>query len=104
VVATFDVDGPGRQRSIINAIADALVDSLQDRHPGMLSANFHSSVDGSRVLNYAEWTSEAEHVAFLEGATRVTTLRISTTTPGVRPIGFTRYLPTWTVLAENEPS
>jgi hypothetical protein len=27
----------------------------------MLSAHVHVSVDGSRVLNYAEWTSEDAH-------------------------------------------
>ena len=102
VVAVFDVDGPGRQRTIIDAIADSLLDAPQDRHPGMLSANFHTSVDGGRVLNYAEWASEAQHIAFLEGATRATTLRISTTTPGVRPIGFTRYRPAWSVTATEE--
>jgi hypothetical protein len=96
VAATFDVDGPGRQHAIIDAIAGSLTEA-----PGLLSANFHTSVDGGRVLNYAEWTSEEEHIAFLDGATRATTLRVSNTTPGVRPIGFVRYRPEWTVDLTN---
>jgi hypothetical protein len=96
VAATFDVDGPGRQQAIIDTIAESLTDA-----PGLLSANFHTSVDGGRVLNYAEWTSEEAHIAFLDGATRATTLRISNTTPGVRPIGFVRYRPEWSVDLTN---
>ncbi|MFH8238572.1 MULTISPECIES: antibiotic biosynthesis monooxygenase family protein [unclassified Streptomyces] len=90
IVAMFDVDGPGRQQLIIDSIA-ATVAEAADRHPGMLSANFHVSEDGTRVLNYAEWTSDAAHIAFLEGATHGATRRVSDATPGVRPIGFKRY-------------
>ncbi|MBW4722360.1 antibiotic biosynthesis monooxygenase [Saccharothrix obliqua] len=91
VVATFDVDGPERQALIVDSLADALDGTPATRHPGLLAAHFHVSVDGSRVLNYAEWTSEEGHSAFLEGSTRAMTLRVSTSLPGVRPIGFRRY-------------
>ncbi|ROT33855.1 antibiotic biosynthesis monooxygenase [Micromonospora sp. HM5-17] len=91
VVATFDVDGPDRQAHIVDAIVDAIEQAPPDGQPGLLAANFHVSVDGSRVLNYAEWTTDEAHETFLAGSTRATALRISTTTPGVRPIGFTRY-------------
>lgn len=91
VVASFDVDGPGPQESIVASIAGALEHTPAGRHPGMVSANFHLSTDGSRVLNYAEWTSDEAHLSFLEGATRAATLRATHDTPGVRPIGFKRY-------------
>jgi hypothetical protein len=91
VVATFDVDGPGPQERIVESIAGALERAPEAQHPGLLSANFHLSADGTRVLNYAEWTSDEAHVAFLEGATRAATLRATHDTPGVRPIGFKRY-------------
>lgn len=90
IVAVFDVDGPDRQELIIDSIATTVREAAH-RHPGMLSANFHVSRDGTRVLNYAEWTSDEAHVAFLEGATHGATRRVSDTTPGVRPIGFKRY-------------
>jgi hypothetical protein len=91
VIATFDVDGPDRQRHIIDSIADSLESKPTGSHPGMLSANFHASADGTRVLNYAEWTTDEAHIAFLESATRATTFRITTEAPGVRPIGFKRF-------------
>jgi hypothetical protein len=91
VVATFDVDGPGPQAGIVASIADALERAPAAQHPGLISANFHRSTDGSRVLNYAEWTSDEAHAAFLAGATRTATLRATHDTPGVRPIGFKRY-------------
>ncbi|MBP0452322.1 antibiotic biosynthesis monooxygenase [Kitasatospora sp. RG8] len=91
VVAGFDVDGPGPQRRIVEAITGALERAPAGQHPGMISANFHLSTDGTRVLNYAEWTSDEAHQAFLDGATRTATLRATHETPGVRPIGFKRY-------------
>ncbi|MGI5151552.1 hypothetical protein ACQEVC_35205 [Plantactinospora sp. CA-294935] len=91
VIATFDVDGPDRQEHIIDSIADSIEQAPPDRNRGLLAANFHVSTDGSRVLNYAEWTSDEAHEVFLAGSTRATTLRISNATPGVRPIGFKRY-------------
>jgi len=89
VIATFDVDGPGRQEAVISALVSTL--EARPAPPGMLSAYFHASVDGTRVLNYAEWTTHEAHVAFLEGETRRSTLRVSTGLPGVRPIGFRRF-------------
>lgn len=91
VVASFDTDGPGPQQGIVDSICDALERAPASQYPGMISANFHLSADGSRVLNYAEWTSDAAHISFLEGATRAATLRATHDTPGVRPIGFRRY-------------
>lgn len=91
VVAVFDTDGPDAQREVAAAVGDAVRDAPAARHPGLISANFHLSADGSRVLNYAEWTTDAAHEEFLAGATRAATLRATHSTPGVRPIGFTRY-------------
>ncbi|MEU1733475.1 antibiotic biosynthesis monooxygenase [Streptosporangium sp. NPDC020145] len=91
VVATFDVDGAERQDRVIDSLTDALERTRAGRSPGMLSANFHVSTDATRVLNYAEWTSDETHTAFLDSAARVTTRSVSDDIPGVRPIGFKRY-------------
>ncbi|MFD7061136.1 hypothetical protein [Streptomyces sp. NPDC059906] len=90
IVAMFDVDGPDRQGLIVDNIT-ATVEEAAHRHQGMLSVNFFVSEDGTRVLNFAEWTSDEAHIAFLEGATHGATRRVSDVTPGVRPIGFKRY-------------
>ncbi|MBO0656321.1 antibiotic biosynthesis monooxygenase [Streptomyces triculaminicus] len=91
VVATFDVDGAERQQHVIGSLVGTLENMPFAQHPGMISANFHASVDGTRVLNYAEWTSDAAHDVFLDGASRASALRASNDIPGVRPIGFKRY-------------
>jgi Antibiotic biosynthesis monooxygenase len=91
IIAMFDVDGPDRQDAVIDSLVDTLHRAPGGGPPGMLSANFHASVDGTRVLNYAEWTSDEAHIAFLAGTTRKATLQTSNSLPGVRPIGFRRY-------------
>jgi hypothetical protein len=91
VVASFDVDGAERQERIIESVVGALSGAPANQHRGMLTAHFHASTDGTRVLNYAEWTSDEAHEVFLRGATRQATLRATGATPGVRPIGFKRY-------------
>ncbi|MEU7608239.1 hypothetical protein [Micromonospora sp. NPDC049204] len=91
VVADFDVDDPPRQEQIVTSVVRALEQTPPEHHRGMLSARFHLSVDGTRVLNLARWTDDAAHEAFLAGATRRATLRATAATPGVRPIGFQRY-------------
>jgi hypothetical protein len=91
VVASFDVDGPERQRHIISSVTENIERSPRTEQTGLIASHFHVSIDGTRVINFAEWTSDEEHIAFLEGATRHRSLRLATDTPGVRPIGFTRY-------------
>ncbi|NED81163.1 hypothetical protein G3I76_13835 [Streptomyces sp. SID11233] len=91
VIATFDVDGAECQDRIVQSVTRAVTEAPAAQRVGMLSAHFHASTDGSRVLNYAEWTSDEAHRAFLDGAARAATLRATGATPGVRPIGFRRF-------------
>ena len=37
-------------------------DRERDQHPGGISAHFHLSTDGTRVLNYAEWETAQAHI------------------------------------------
>ncbi|WP_219420351.1 antibiotic biosynthesis monooxygenase [Pseudonocardia nigra] len=82
ITATFDVDGPERQRHIVDRLVDAAaaIGSL----PGALSSHFHISTDGTRVLNYAEWTSIEDHDRAAEHAELDELYEISTQTRGVR--------------------
>ncbi|MBT2386700.1 antibiotic biosynthesis monooxygenase [Streptomyces sp. ISL-11] len=91
VAASFDVDGAERQRHIVETVARTLEQAPTGGQAGLIAAHFHLSVDGSRVLNFAEWTSDEAHAAFLDGATRHRSLRLAQDTPGVRPIGYKRY-------------
>ncbi|ARZ68942.1 hypothetical protein SMD11_3305 [Streptomyces albireticuli] len=91
ILASFDVDGAERQRRVVNTVVDHLEATPAEDQTGLLAAHFHVSVDGTRVLNVAEWTSDEAHAAFLDGASRRRVLQLSLDTPGVRPIGFKRY-------------
>lgn len=59
VFVTIEFDGPDpqRQRRWIDSVLDAL-EAEPKPIPGMIAAHFHTSTDGTQVLNYAEWTSE----------------------------------------------
>jgi Antibiotic biosynthesis monooxygenase len=62
VIVSVEFDGPDeqRQRRWVDTVFEAL-DAETEPHPGGISGHFHISVDGARVLNYAEWTSEEAH-------------------------------------------
>ncbi|AUS79910.1 hypothetical protein C1701_18020 [Actinoalloteichus sp. AHMU CJ021] len=56
--------------------------------PGLLAAHFHLSLDGSRVLNYAEWTSPEAHRSAIPGPEADDPLAAHAGRPGVRVIRF----------------
>ncbi|WLW55964.1 antibiotic biosynthesis monooxygenase [Streptomyces sp. YU58] len=60
----FESPDPDRQRAWVDAVIEAL-DSEPNLHPGGMSAHFHLSTDGTRVLNYAEWESAQAHIEAL---------------------------------------
>ncbi|MFH8801018.1 antibiotic biosynthesis monooxygenase [Streptomyces sp. NPDC017936] len=63
VIVDIEFEGPDpeRQRAWVDAVFEALA-SEPEPHPGGISAHFHLSTDGTRVLNYAEWESARDHV------------------------------------------
>jgi hypothetical protein len=54
-----------RQRRWVDTVFEALA-AETELHPGGISGHFHISADGTRVLNYAEWTTEQAHREALE--------------------------------------
>ncbi|MFE7433619.1 antibiotic biosynthesis monooxygenase [Streptomyces tendae] len=61
VEVEFEGPDPDRQRAWVDAVFEALQSEPNPR-PGGLSAHFHLSTDGTRVLNYAEWESAQAHI------------------------------------------
>ncbi|MEU0446296.1 antibiotic biosynthesis monooxygenase [Streptomyces tendae] len=61
VEVEFEGPDPDRQRAWVDAVFEAL-QSEPNLRPGGLSAHFHLSTDGTRVLNYAEWESAQAHL------------------------------------------
>jgi quinol monooxygenase YgiN len=58
VLVEWKVD-PQHQQELINSICD-LVEKYIKSDPGFVSASFHASEDGRRVINYAQWKSKAD--------------------------------------------
>ncbi|MEU5628097.1 antibiotic biosynthesis monooxygenase [Streptomyces tendae] len=61
VEVEFEGTDPDRRRAWVDAVFEALQSEPNPR-PGGLSAHFHLSTDGTRVLNYAEWESAQAHI------------------------------------------
>ena len=95
VIVEVQTDRDDTARRWVDAVFDALA-AETTLHPGGISGHFHISLDGTRVLNYAEWVDEASHVqAISDGGSigRGPAWRVVHTMPGVTNLGFRRYRP-----------
>jgi heme-degrading monooxygenase HmoA len=93
VIPTFDVDGPERQRHIIGVVAGP-DDSEPEAVPGLISAHLHASTDGTRVINYAEWTDEDAHQRMIDATPtndQAQWRNEITGTAGIRFTGYKRF-------------
>ncbi|WP_410582639.1 antibiotic biosynthesis monooxygenase family protein [Amycolatopsis sp. lyj-108] len=89
VTALFATDGPRRQREFVDTLLAALPED--EGHPGAISAHFHLSVDGTRLLNYTEWTAEEAHREAATSGAHDDLHDIFANTPGVRSLRGKRY-------------
>jgi len=55
LVNVFTV-APENQARLVEGLARATEEVIRQQ-PGFISANFHRSLDGTRVVNYAQWES-----------------------------------------------
>ena len=53
---------PEKQRELIALLVEATEKTMKHL-PGFISANIHRSLDGKRVVNYAQWKSMADFEA-----------------------------------------
>ncbi|TMR95320.1 antibiotic biosynthesis monooxygenase [Nonomuraea basaltis] len=97
VVVSVELEGPDpqRQQRWVDTVLDAMAAETEP-HPGGISAHFHLSTDGTRILNYAEWIDEDSHRDALARSGRGTVgtapeWRAVQEFPGVKSGGFTRY-------------
>ncbi|MCD9033597.1 antibiotic biosynthesis monooxygenase [Luteimonas sp. Y-2-2-4F] len=63
LVNLYEVD-PDRQAELVGLLSDLTRRSIRHR-PGFVSVSVHSSLDGTRVVNYAQWASPAHFEAFM---------------------------------------
>jgi DNA-binding transcriptional MerR regulator len=85
------------------AWVDALLEAGRGDDPpaGMLSAHFHISLDGTSILNYAEWVDSASHESSVQARPQHADsdlVKVVDETPGVRFVGFDRF-PRWRSVA-----
>ncbi|MFI1158370.1 antibiotic biosynthesis monooxygenase family protein [Streptomyces sioyaensis] len=64
LVNVFTV-APERQIELVDAL-DGATSEVFLAVPGFVSANLHVSLDGHRVVNYAQWTSEQRYKEALQ--------------------------------------
>jgi len=64
LINVFTVD-PSRQIELVDSLDRASAEIFV-AVPGFVSANLHVSLDGSRVVNYAQWASEPQYRAALQ--------------------------------------
>jgi hypothetical protein len=71
VIDTVDFDGQNEQRLYrwIDGVIDAL-EAEPDDIPGLICAYLHVSASGTRVVNFAEWTSERAYAEALASGPR----------------------------------
>ncbi|MCX4904665.1 antibiotic biosynthesis monooxygenase [Streptomyces sp. NBC_00878] len=66
LVNVFTV-APERQMALVEALDEA-TRQIFTTVPGFISANLHTSLDGTRVINYAQWASEKHYKDALQRA------------------------------------
>lgn len=70
MLVTINFDAPDSDRTREWTDAAFAVPGGDTTPPGLIAAYFHLSVDGARVLNYAEWTSADTNRAMADGASQ----------------------------------
>jgi heme-degrading monooxygenase HmoA len=63
LINVFAVD-PARQDELLAVLTEA-TERVVRKQPGFISANFHKSLDGTYVANYAQWRTAADLQAML---------------------------------------
>jgi len=64
LINVFTVDPADQQRLI--ELWQRATDEIIRNLPGFVSANIHRSLDGTKVINYAQWESQEAFAAMLQ--------------------------------------
>ncbi len=55
---------PENQQRLVDELVKA-TEAVINKFPGFISANIHKSLDGTHVVNYAQWRSQKDYEAML---------------------------------------
>ncbi len=64
LVNVYEVE-PEQQAELAKALSEA-TDSTIRHQPGFVSVSIHSSLDGKKVVNYAQWDTKEHFEAFMK--------------------------------------
>lgn len=64
LINVYEVE-PGKQAELTKALSDATEDIIRHQ-PGFVSVSLHSSLDGQKVVNYAQWASKEHFESFMK--------------------------------------
>lgn len=77
---------PERQAELVDLLGEVTKAEIQAR-PGFLSVCIHRSLDGTRVVNYAQWASKAHFDQMLrDPAAQAQFRRLASVAKGVAPV------------------
>lgn len=65
VIIIFAVE-PERQQELVDTIIEFV--EVVKYQPGFVSSSIHKSIDGVRVMNYAQWKSQEDYQAFINNS------------------------------------
>jgi len=63
LINVYEVE-PDKQVDLVRLLAD-VTDRVIRHQPGFVSVSIHSSLDGGRVVNYAQWASKDHFDGFM---------------------------------------
>ena len=63
LINVFTVE-PSQQQELVDLLTEA-TEALMSKLDGYISANLHTSLDGTKVTNYAQWRDQAAFDAML---------------------------------------
>ena len=66
VIVIFAVE-PEKQQELVDTIIEFLETTVKQQ-PGFVSSSIHKSIDGVRVMNYAQWKTPEDYQAFINNA------------------------------------
>ncbi|QGM97463.1 antibiotic biosynthesis monooxygenase [Methylocystis parvus] len=64
LINVYEVE-PEKQADLVRRLSEA-TDTVIRRQPGFVSVSIHSSMDGKRVVNYAQWASKEDFESFMK--------------------------------------
>lgn len=64
LVNVYEVE-PGKQADLVRLLSEVTQATIR-KQPGFISVSVHSSFDGKRVVNYAQWASKADFESFMK--------------------------------------